>query len=64
VITKLGGSDKHYALIKLPLTIPLENVEAVDRLETNNSGTAFTVGGLLLVAGLIVFLATFRVEIY
>ena len=63
VITKLGGSDKHYGRIQLPITIPIEAVRSVDHLGANNSHTALAVGGILVLAGIIVFLATFRIDI-
>jgi hypothetical protein len=56
VITKLGGSDKHYALIKLPVTIPLGEVKSVERLEHNDGQTAITVVAIVVVSSLLAVL--------
>ena len=53
VITKLGGSDKHYALIKLPVTIPLGEVKWVERLEGSDGQTAVTVVAIAVVASFV-----------
>jgi hypothetical protein len=53
VITKLGGSDKRYGAVDLPITIPMKEVRSVDRLETNGANTLLVVLGGLLVLGVI-----------
>ena len=50
VITKLGGSDKRYGAVDLPITIPMKEVRSVDRLETHAVNTYLVVLGGALVA--------------
>jgi hypothetical protein len=54
VITELGGTDKHYALVKLPVRIPLSDVKSVERLEGHDSQRAITIAGIVVVSLLIV----------
>lgn len=58
VITKLGGSDKHYSVVALPVTIPLGNVRSVDRLESENGRTALVVVAGAILVGALIFLTT------
>lgn len=60
VITKLGGSDKHYALIKLPVTIPLSDVKSVERLEHKDGQTAVTVAAIVVVALFIALIVSMK----
>src|SRR5262249_50686779 len=63
VITKLGGSDDHYGIAKLPLTIPLADVQSVEKLEDNPTNTGLVVVGALVLGAFIYFVSTFRVNI-
>ena len=59
VITKLGGSDKHYGIARLPLTIPFTDVRSVEKLEHNTTNTTLVVLGALLLGAFIYFVSTF-----
>jgi hypothetical protein len=59
VISRFGVQDKHYNLVKVPLTIPLGDVKSVERLEGHGADTfiavaCFVVIGLFIAAGIVV----------
>ena len=57
VITKLGGSDKRYGRIDLPITVPLGDVRSVEKLETHAGKTTILVITGALLIGAIFFLS-------
>jgi hypothetical protein len=66
VISKFGARDKHYSLIKVPLSIPLSEVKSVERLEGHGSDTfigvsALVVVGLFVVTG-VVYVLLWNIE--
>ncbi|HKW15167.1 MAG TPA: hypothetical protein VJS69_11835 [Candidatus Krumholzibacteria bacterium] len=62
VITKLGGSDEHYGIAKLPLTIPIKDVRTVDKLEHNTTTTTLVVAGAVLFGLFIYGVSTIRIN--
>jgi len=53
VVTELAGTDKHYALVKLPLAIPLTDVKSVERLEHGDTQKGVTIAAIVVVTALI-----------
>ncbi len=62
VITKLGGSDEHYGIARLPISISLADVRAVERLETRHGTTTMVVIGVALLGAFVFFVSTFTLE--
>jgi hypothetical protein len=53
VITELGGEDKHYAVTTLPVSIPLDEVKSVERLDHKDTQRGVTIAALVVVSLLI-----------
>jgi len=58
VVQELHGSDERFGEASVPISIPIREVESVERLETDHDRTRLFVLAGALVVGLIVWLST------
>lgn len=64
VIEQLSKSDERYRVERetLPVTVPIENVESVSRLEVNEGLTYGFIFGTCAIIGLIIWVSTWDID--
>jgi hypothetical protein len=60
VIRELAGSDKRYGDAELPITVPVQDVKSVERLDVDEGKTFVVVVLAAVFAGLIIGLSTWE----